>query len=162
MGKLRVLFKNENEDVLLGVLAKHFGFHAKDIHKAGPGDNRKYYPFALLAGENEINKLKSQKNAAKLRQCGIEILTSFGRRYHCEVTLRNLPRALERRSDGGMKKALEEELQHPVRECRKYTQKSGGTALFFITETEQQAVAIGRRRHIDLFYLRVELAAHFV
>ena len=108
MGKLRVLYKSDSEDVLLGVLAKHFNFHAKDIHKAGPSDNRNFFPFALLAGDNEIEKLKAQKNAAKLRLCGIEILTSFDRRYHCEVTLRNLPRALERRSDVDLKKAIEE------------------------------------------------------
>ena len=55
MGKLRVLFKNESEDVLLGVLAKHFNFHTKDIHKAGPSDSRNYFPFALLAGDSEID-----------------------------------------------------------------------------------------------------------
>ena len=160
MGKLRVLFKNESEDVLLGILAKHFGFHAKDVHKAGPCDSRNYYPFALLAGDSEIEKLKAPKNTAKLNRSGIEILTSFDRRYHCEVTLRNLPRALEGRSDGDLRKALEDELQHAVRECRTYTQRSGRKALFFITETETQAAAIGRRKYIDLFYLRIEMAAH--
>lgn len=160
MGKIKLLTVESNVDNVSELLYTKFnGFLPYDIHQGNKHPDGRF-PYTIVASESDLAKISSRKSSDLLATLGYEQVSSFDRVHYCQVTIKNLPTAIVHRDISDFRQDLEATLGHKLREIRKYKQRSGRFALFFITETEKQARDVARRQFLPLLRFRINTTAH--